>query len=198
MSLDKSQVMVGTLDQSETIGAVLWAYEDANPTLPTLADMDVTDGYIGLGYLVEDAFSIDFGNESETIKEHNLGAIRVVRTGSTPVVTLKLMQTNADNMRVGIGRDNVTTSAATGSHGTRFMAGFGIESVGELGVLQVRLKDGDRAAVILLPSAQVQNYSSVDVDAKDAVGWEYEFVGLDDGTGHSLYLIYDDGETVTV
>lgn len=197
MGLDKNEVMVGTLDQSETIGAVLWAYADASPTLPTIENMDVTEGYSGLGYLVEDAFSIDFGNESETIKEHNLAAVRVVRTGSTPVVTLKLMQTNADNLKVGIGRDNVTTESATNAHGKRFMAAFGIDSIGELGVLQIRLKDGVRAAVILMPSAQVQNYSQVDVDAKDAIGWEYEFTGLDDGTGHSLYIIYDDGEVIS-
>lgn len=197
MALDKSEVMVGTLDQTDVIGAVRWAYAKNDPTLPTLNSMNVSQGYTGLGYLVEDAFSIDFGNETETINEHNLGAVRVIKTGSTPVVTLKLLQTNAYNMGVMIGEDNVETEVADRTHGNQFKASFGASSIGEMGVLQILLKDGDRAAVILLPCAQVQNYSQVDVDAKDAIGWECEFVGLVDDSGFGLYILYDDGEIVS-
>lgn len=198
MSLDKNEILVGTLDQSNTIGAVLWADASTNPTLPSLATMDVTTGYKGLGYLVEDAFSIDFGNETEVIKEHNLSAVRVIKTGATPVVTMKLMQTNADNMKVMLGADNVTTSNATTAHGNQFMAKFGVDSMGPEGVLQIRLKDGDRAAVIFLPCAKVQNFSEVEVDATDAVGWELEFIGLADSTGKSLYIIWDDGQKTSL
>lgn len=194
MALDKNQVMVGTLDQTNTIGAALWAAASSNPTLPTLAQMNVTQGYTGLGYLVEDGFSIDFGNESEVIKEHNLGTIRAIKTGGTAVITLTLMQTNADNMKVMLGNDAVTTSAASTTHGAQFMAGFGPDSVGAEGVLQIRLKDGDRAAVILMPHAVVQNFSEVEVAASDAIGWEVEFTGLVDESNKSVYLLHDDGQ----
>lgn len=198
MSLNKNEVMIGTLDQSATIGAVLWADASTNPTLPSLTTMNVTTGYTGLGYLVEDSFSIDFGNESEVIKEHNLGTVRVIKTGSTPVITMTLMQTNADNMKMMIGAANVTTSAASTAHGNQFMAAFGPDAMGPEGVLQIRLKDGDRAAVVFLPCAQVQNFSEVEVDATDAIGWELEFVGLVDSTGKSLYIIWDDGQKTSV
>lgn len=197
MALDKNEVMIGTLDQSDTIGAVLWADKSTNPTLPTLANMDVTQGYTGLGYLVEDSFSIDFGNETETIREHNLGTIRVIKTGGTPVITLTLMQTNAANMGVMIGSDNVTTSAADRTHGNMFMAAFGPDSMGPEGVLQIRLKDGNRAAVVFMPCAQVQNFSEVEVDATDAIGWELEFAGLVDENNKALYVIWDDGEILS-
>lgn len=198
MSLDKNEILVGTLDQEQTIGAVLWADKSTNPTLPTIEDMDVTEGYTGLGYLVEDSFSIDFGNESEIIKEHNLGAVRVVKTSGMSVITLTLMQTNADNMKVMVGDENVTEAAATREHGKRFRAAFGPGSIGKDGVLQVRIKDGDRAAVLCQPNSHIQDFSEVEIDAKNAIGWECEFVGLSDGgSQESLFIIYDDGEVVS-
>ena len=57
--LNKAEIRIGTLDQTTTIGAALFGEPTA--ALPTLSDMDVTEGYIGLGYLVEDGLMVALG-----------------------------------------------------------------------------------------------------------------------------------------
>lgn len=190
-TLDKTQVMVGTLDQASTIGAALWGPLTA--TLPTVATMDVTTGYTGLGYLEEDGFTLSFGITTVAIKEHNLSTVRELISEFDGHLTLRLIQTSADIMEVIVGDDHVTTAAATTTLGNRFSAAFG-PHLPDPGVLQVRLKDGDRRAVVLFPCAQLVNYSEITIAATDAIGWELDFKALDDGTGESIYILHDDGK----
>ncbi len=195
--LNKKEVMVGTLDQTDVIGAALWGEEGA--TLPTIETWDaplVSPAYVGLGYLVEDGFTMSFGISVEGLKEHNLGVIRNIITEFDGTVTITMLQTNATNMGVMLGQSNVTTAGATAEHGSRFMAAFGPE-LPKPGVLAIKLKDEDRKAIVLLPHAQVKEYAEVEVTATGAVGWEVTFSALVDEYGKGIYILFDDGEVIS-
>lgn len=192
--LNKSEIRVGTLDQSATIGAALFGSVGA--TLPTLEDMDVTDGYVGIGYLVDDGFSVALGQAGTAIKEHNLGPVRVISNGDEKSITIVAMQTNADNFRIMLGNDHVSTASANGTHGNLVRADFG-NWMGKQGVLQVRLKDGDAYGVWCIPVAQVAEVAEVEVNASDAMGWSMKFVAMDNPGGPAMYYLGDDG-VVTV
>lgn len=188
--LNKAEIRIGTLDQTTTIGAALFGEPTA--ALPTLSDMDVTEGYIGLGYLVEDGFTVALGQAGTAIREHNLGNVRIVHNGDEKSITIVCMQTNADNFRVMLGDDHVDTQPSNGTHGNLTKAGFG-NWIGKEGRLQVRLKDGDAYGVWCIPVAQVSEVAEVEVNASGVMGWSMKFLAMDNPLGDDLYFLSDDG-----
>lgn len=188
--LNKSEIRIGTLDQTNVIGAALFG--SANAVLPTLDDMDVTDGYTGIGYLVEDGFSVALGQNATAIREHNLGNVKIINNGDEKSITIVALQTNADNAKIMVGDEHVTEQAANGTHGNLTRIDFG-NWVGKEGPFQVRLKDGDAYGVWCIPVAQVSEVAEVDVNASGAMGWSMKFLAMDNPGGSPLYFLSDDG-----
>ena len=189
--LNKSEIRIGTLDQTEVIGAALFGPLTA--TLPTAAEMDVTEGYTGIGYLVEDGFTVALGQTTTAIREHNLGNVRVISNGDEKSITIVAMQTNADNLKIMVGDDHVTETAATSTHGKIVKADFG-NWVGKEGRLQIRLKDGDAYGVWCIPVAQLAEVAEVEVNASGVMGWSMKFIAMDNPDGPDIFFISDDGQ----
>lgn len=188
--LNKAEIRVGTLNQENVIGAALFG--DLTAQVPTMTNMLVTDGYIGMGYMPEDGFAVAVGQTATGIKEHNLGVVRMIDNGDEKSISLTLMQTNADNMAIMLGDDHVESEPSNGTHGNRVKAGFG-HWTGKEGRLQVLLKDGDAYGVWCIPVSQVAEVSEVEVNATGVMGWQIKFTAMDNPDGDDLYLITDDG-----
>lgn len=189
--LNKSEIRIGTLDQTEVIGAALFGPIGA--TLPTMAEMDVTTNYVGIGYLVEDGFTVAVGQSSTAIREHNLGNVRLISNGDEKSITIVAMQTNAENFRIMLGTAHVAETAATTTHGKVVQADFG-NWVGSEGVLQVRLKDGNAYGVWCIPHAQVMEVAEVEVNASGVMGWSMKFVAMANPDGPDMFYLSDDGQ----
>lgn len=189
--LNKSEIRVGTLDQTQVIGAALFT-DDPTATMPSMADMDVTEKWTGLGYLVEDGFTVALGQTATGIKEHNLGYVKMIDAGEEKSITLTVMQTNADNLAIVVGDEHVETGAATTTHGALLKAEFG-RWVGKQGALQVRLKDGDAYGVWLMPTCQLMECNEIEVNASGVMGWSMKFVPLAEPGQPEIVFLSDDG-----
>jgi hypothetical protein len=60
------------------------------------------------------------------------------------------------------------------------------------------MKDEDRRMRLVIPNGQVTAVDSVSFTRNDIVKWNFTITANDDGTGHSMYLLTDDGEVVAV
>lgn len=196
-TLSASEVRIGTLDQTSTIGAVLVA--PVGTAMPALADMAATgvtinSAFAGLGYLQADGFDVNFDMSTEGIKEHNQGLVRYVVSESGHQITLTFIQTNDAIFSEMVGADYLTTAAADLTHGNRFKASFGAHLPDPRAWI-IKLKDGDSRGLIEVPRGQVTSIGTTKVAATDALKWQIVVKCLDDGTGNDMYFLSDDGVT---
>ena len=197
--ISNADVFVGTLEQSTTVGAVLMA--PVGTTLPDVDDMTpasvtIDAAFKGLGYLVEDGFDLGFDMSTETIKEHNLGVVRVVVSEANHSLTITCIQTNETVLGAAIGTEHVTTAAADTTHGKRFKAVFGAYLPDPQSWV-IKLKDGNKRMLVVVPQGQVSEVGTVTVAATGAIGWQLTISCLQDATlGGDMYILHDDG-TVT-
>ena len=193
--LNKKEIRVGTLDQEQTIGAA--RFGAIGSALPSLENFNVTEGYVGIGYLPEDGFSVSLGQTASSIKEHNLGPVRVIPNGDEKSITIVAMQTNSDNMSIIVGDDHVTSDDADSTHGNRMKVDFG-RWVGKEGTLVVYLKDGDALGAWCIPHAQLMESNEVQVAAANVMGWSMKFVAMAEPGQADMFYLSDDGQILEV
>ena len=90
------------------------------------------------------------------------------------------------------GSSNVTKTAATSTKGELIKVSIGQE-LPPVEAWCFNMKDGDARIRVFVPRGQITTVNTMDYkpDAGHVIGGTLEC--YDDGTGHSIYVFYDDG-----
>ena len=192
--IDKSKVMLGTADQTTT-GAVLVA--PVGTTLPTLtsltkASVTIDQAFVPAGYISEDGCSLGLDISVEQIREWNRGIVKSALESFDGTVELTFIQTDEQTMKIIVGDDHVSITAATSTDGKKVMAKFGTHLPDPKSWI-IKLKDGDARAMIVIPVGQVTSFDTVEMTATDVIGWHVTITAMDDGNGDSIYFMTNDG-----
>ncbi len=108
-----------------------------------------------------------------------------------------MISTNAGALGITFGADNVTTEAATTTHGQQVEVALGAR-LPEAESFVFLMKDGDARIVIVVPDGQVTEVGEVTFAANAAVGWNVTLSTYPDEDGNSIYIYTDDGQVTTV
>lgn len=194
MALNAKKVYAPTPNQSATTGAV--AVAPVGTSMPTDAKTALPSTWDDSGYVSEDGISVTVTRSTTPIRDWSKNAVRNLLTeyaGSISLAFLQVDQFAAERM---FGENNVTVTAATSSAGEQIKVAIGAE-LPPIEAWCFSMKDGDARIRVLVPSGQMTEVSQIDFkpDAGHVIGGT--LATYDDGTGHSIYFIYDDGTVVS-
>jgi len=178
-------------DQSSTVGAV--AVAPTNTTAPTDAVTALPNTWTTGGYIDENGISLNISRSVNPIKDWSQATVRNALTDFDATITLSFMQVDEFACTEMLGSTNVTKTAATSTKGELLKLSIGAE-LPPIKSWCFSMKDGDRRVRIYVPKGQITEISGDVTFVPNAVNvWGCTLACYDDGTGHSLYVFYDDG-----
>ena len=194
MALNAKKVFAPTPNQTPTTGAVAVAPvgtqmpNDARTTLPVVWDDS--------GYISEDGLSVTITRSTTPIKDWSKANVRNLLTDFGGAIALSFLQVDSFAAKRMFGESNVTVTPATASAGEIVKISIGAE-LPPIEAWCFSMKDGNARVRVVVPRGQMTDVNQVDFkpDAGNIIGGT--LTAYDDGNGHSIYFIYDDGEIIT-
>lgn len=190
MALNAKKVFAPTPDQSTTTGAV--AVAPVGTTAPTDARTALGNAWDDGGYIDENGISVTVTRSTTPIRDWSKGVVRNLLTEFGGSLTCNFLQVDQFAAERMFGEDNVTVTAATSTKGETIKVAIGQE-LPPIEAWCFSMKDGDARVRVYIPRGQMTDVSQMDFrpDQGHVIGGTLQC--YDDGTGHSIYVIYDDG-----
>ena len=194
MALDAKYVYAPTPLQSTTTGSVAVAPEGT--TMPTSATATLPSTWDDGGYVSEDGISITVTRSTTPIKDWSKANVRNLLTDFGGTIALAFLQVDQFAAERVFGEDNVTVTPATTTAGEQIKVSIGAE-LPPIEAWCFSMKDGDARIRVCVPRGQITDVNQIDFkpDAGHVIGGT--LAAYDDGTGNSIYVIYDDGTVVS-
>jgi len=114
---------------------------------------------------------------------------RVIMTEKSETIQSPIMDTTEEVLKTVFGSANVTTSAATGSHGKLATVNLSPEDLPEPEAFLWIMKDGDAMIAIGCEKGQITAVENVSFAPNGAITWTPTITALDDG----MEMILDEG-----
>lgn len=191
---DIKDVRVGAPDQ-KTTGAI--KYAPLGTDIPDLSDITksavtLDSHFTGNEFVSEDGLTLTPSTSTTDIKDWSGATVRKVLESFDGTLNWTMISTNESAMKVAFGEDNITTEAASTTHGSQVMAALG-PNLPEARTWVFLMKDGDARIVIAVPNGQVTEVGEVTFASNAAVGWPVTLSTYPDEDGNSIYIMTDDG-----
>lgn len=194
MGLNAKKVFAPAPLQSATTGAVAVAPEGT--AMPTDARTALTSAWDDSGYVSEDGLSVTITRSTTPIRDWSKAAVRNLLTEFGGAIAVAFLQVDEFAAKRMFGDDNVAVTAATRDAGAIIKIDIGAE-LPPIEAWCFSMKDGDARIRVLVPRGQMTDVNQIDFkpDAGNVIGGT--LTAYDDGTGKSIYFIYDDGEVIS-
>ena len=195
MALNAKHVYAPAPDQTSTVGAVYVASEGVTPptdATTTLPSASWSDG----GYVDENGISITVNRSTTPIRDWSKGAVRNILTEFSGSIAVNFLQVDEFSAQRVFGATNVSKTAATTLAGELITVSIGNE-LPPIEAWAFNMKDGLARIRVFIPRGQITDVTTMDYkpDTGHVIGGTLQC--YDDGTGHSIYVFYDDGSVVT-
>ena len=196
MGIDATKVIIGLADQSTTTGAL--SRGAVITTIPATLDAALTaiSAFTSSGYFNEDGAKLGTDISTKDIKEWNGATVRKLLESFDGTISATLIQADYEGWCQLLGADNVTKTNATTTHGEQLHIKLGAHLPSPQ-AWALRMKDGDSRMLVLVPNGQVSSGVDITFSASEAVELPIEITCLDDGTGESIHIYTDDGQTTS-
>ncbi len=188
--ISADQVYLLGPDQSKTTGAINRA--PLGTTVPTDARSALATGFVSSGYVSENGITVNVSRSTTTVKDWGLNNVRVATTDFGVTITGEFLQVDQFAAESLVGADNVTVTPATQTAGQVINIGLGPD-LPEPGAFVFNMVDGERAGRVVVPNGQITEIGSPTFVKGSGNVWPFTLSCYDDGTGHSCYVILDDG-----
>lgn len=193
--VNANKVYMPTPDQSATTGAVATA--PTSTAAPTDAVTALPNTWASGGYIDENGISLGVTRSVTAIKDWSQATVRNALSDFNATITLNFMQMDEFAAQEMLGASNVTKTAATQTKGELLKLSIGSE-LPPVKSWCFSMKDGDRRVRVYIPRGQITELNGDITFVPSAVNvWGCTLATYDDGTGHSLYVFYDDGQTLS-
>lgn len=194
MGTNANAVFIGRADQSATTGALGRGAVIPSTSIPADIDAALTaiSAFTTSGYFSEDGVTLSTTKNVTAIREWNKNSVRHVLEDFDGTLSGTLIQMDEESAKQCFGDDNVTKVAATTTHGTQLKIAIGA-SLPEEQAWALRMKDGDRRMLVLIPNGMVTSGIDMTFSASSAVPMPITISCNDDGSGKSIYIFTDDG-----
>ena len=189
--INPAQVYLPTPDQTKTTGAV--AVAPLGTTAPADARTALPNAWESGGYIDENGIALGISKSFTAIKDWAQSVVRKALTDFDGTIALSFLQVDQFAAERILGEDNVTVTAATQTAGQNIKMAIGAQ-VAPAESWCFSMKDGERRVRVYVPNGQITEISGdVSFTPGAANVWPCTLSCYDDGTGHSIYVIYDDG-----
>ena len=194
MGLNPKKVYAPTPVQDKTTGAVACA--DVDTQKPTDARSALPAGWDNSGYVDENGMSVTVTRSTTAIHDWAKSVVRNLLTEYAGAVTVGFLQVDKFAAEAMFGAENVTITPADRTHGELMQIAIGAQ-LPPIKSYCFSMKDEDTRIRVYVPRGQFTDVNQVDFkpDAGNVIGGTLNT--YDDGTGHSIYFMYDDGEVLS-
>ena len=191
---NNADVRVGAPDQAIT-GAIKHA--PLGTTLPSLssitkASVTLDQAFVGDEYVSEDGLTLTPSTSTTDIKDWSGSIVRKLMESFDGTLHWRMISTNEGALDIAFGSANVTSQAATSSHGKQVQAQLGAH-LPERQSWVFLMKDGDARVVIVVPDGQVTEVGEVTFASNAAIGWDVTLSTYPDSSENNIYIMTDDG-----
>ena len=192
MALNAKHVYAPTPDQSTT-GAVFVAA--VGTTAPTDAATALGGSWTDGGYVDENGISITVNRSTTPIRDWSKAAVRNILSEFGGSIAVNFLQVDEFSAKRVFGSSNVSVTAATTTAGELIKVSIGAE-LPPVEAWCFNMKDGDARIRVYIPNGQITDVTEMAYkpDQGHVIGGTLQC--YDDGTGHSIYVFYDDGQVV--
>ena len=188
--INANHVYLPTPDQSSTTGAVAMAATTA--TAPTDAKSALGNGWDTSGYVDSNGLSMSINRSMTAIRDWSQSLVRNALTEFTGELSLAFLQMDEFTAKALFGDTNVTKTAATTTAGEKLKISIG-NDLPAVKSFCFSMKDGDARIRVYVPRGQVTAVGDVTFVPGSGNVWPATISTYDDGTGHSIYVFFDDG-----
>lgn len=195
MALDVKKVYAPTPDQSATTGAVAVAPLGTTAPASAVATLD-SSTWDDSGYVDENGISVTITRSTTPIRDWSKANVRNLLTEYTGAIACNFLQVDQFSAERLFGEDNVTVTEASREHGEQLKIAIGAQLPPRESFC-FSMKDGNARIRVYVPVGQFTEVGQVNFkpDAGNVIGGT--IATYDDGTGHSIYFMYDDGEVIS-
>lgn len=190
--VNSNQVYLLGPDQSSTVGALYVA--PLGTAKPTDARTALAGTYVSGGYISEAGITLNVSRSNTTIRDWGLNNVRVASTDFGTTITGEFLQIDEQAAKNLLGSANVSKTAANSTHGEQLALSIG-PTLPDAQAFVINMKDGNRRGRICAPNGQVTEIGSPTFVPSAGNVWPFTISCYDDGTGHSVYVYFDDGVT---
>ena len=193
MGLNAKKVYAPTPAQDATTGAV--AVAPVGTAMPTGARETLPAAWNSGGYVDENGLSVTITRSTTAIHDWSKAVVRNLLSEFAGALAIGFLQVDEFAAKRVFGDSNVTVTAATQTTSEVMTVAIGAE-LPPIEAWCFSMKDGNARVRVVVPRGQITEVNQVDFkpDAGNVIGGT--LTAYDDGTGHSIYFIYDDGEVV--
>lgn len=192
--VNSAQVYLPTPYQTGTTGAVNVA--PLSTAAPTDARTALEAGWTSGGYVSEDGITLGLSRSFANIKDWSQANVRKALTDFDGTIQCAFLQVDEFAATEMFGADNVTKTAADGSHGEQLAIAIGAE-VAPAKSWCWNMKDGERRVRVYCPNAQVTELGDVQFVPGAGNIYPSTIAAYPDANGKSIYVFYDDGQVVS-
>lgn len=179
--------------QSTTTGAV--AVAPIGTTAPTDAKTALPNTWDSGGYVSEDGIKLSVSKSFNTLRDWSHSAVKNVLTEYDGTIAVDFLQVDEFSAKRVFGTDNVTKTAATTTAGEQLKVSIGTD-LPPVESWCFSMKDGDARVRVYVPNGQITEINEISFTT-DGVKVGGTLATYDDGTGHSIYVIFDDGKVAS-
>lgn len=195
--LNVAEVYIGKPDQSLTTGAVqaaapMTGMSNGDVTIDARTALDAAVWGNGAGYVSEDGVTLSQQRSTRDLPDWGKVAVRPLLDSWDGTIHFRMLSTSRLTMEWLAGEDNVTWTAATKTAGNQMKVGLGA-ALPPAHAWVFSMKDEDRRMRIYVPNGVVSEVGDTNFTASDGVMWDLTIKCTDDGTGHAIYILTDDG-----
>lgn len=190
--VNSNQVYLLGPDQSTTVGALYVAPKGT--AKPSDARTALPNTWASGGYISEAGITLNVSRSNSNLRDWGLNNVRVVSTDFGTTITGEFLQIDEQAAKNLVGAANVSKTAASSTHGEQLTISIGPELPPEQAFC-INMKDGNRRGRICAPNAQITEIGSMTFVPSAGNVWPFTITCNDDGTGHSVYVYFDDGAT---
>ena len=193
MGLNAKKVYAPTPVQDATTGAV--AVAPVGTAKPTGARDALPAAWNSGGYVDENGLSVTVTRSTTAIHDWSKAVVRNLLSEFAGTLAIGFLQVDEFAAKRVFGDGNVTITPATKNAGEVMTVAIGAE-LPPIEAWCFSMKDDNARVRVVVPRGQITEVNQVDFkpDAGNVIGGT--LTAYDDGTGHSIYFIYDDGEVV--
>ena len=193
--INSAQVYLPSPDQTASVGAVFVGA--IGSTAPTDARTALDGTFTSGGYISESGVSLNVSRSTESIKDWSLATVRKAITDFDGTLSFEFLQIDQFAATEILGAANIATAAATQTSGSALTMKIGPQ-LPTAKAWAFNMKDGERRIRIYVPNGQITEIPSDVTFVPNAANiWPVTLSCYDDGTGHSIYVFYDDGQKVS-
>lgn len=170
----------------------MFYHAPAGTSLPTYPGATLTN-WVEVGDVTQDGITLALDKSTEAIKNWANVTKRIILTDHSETVSAPIQDTTEEVFKTIVGTNNVTTTAASSSHGKLINVSLSESSLPEAEAFLFLMKDDDDMIALGCSYGQITSIDNVTFAPSGAIVWTPTITALEGG----WKLITDDGDVTS-